>query len=477
MDLLTACRDPNLFAAWFRHPATWRSWFTFLRALFGQVLEGEDLELFTRCTGRAAPPSQQASEAWLICGRRSGKSFLLSLIAVYLATFKDWTPLLAPGEVGTVMVIATDRRQARTIMRYVEALLRGVPMLAALIARSRVNRDDLGFEIEGRVAIEIHTASFRTVRGYTIVAALLDELAFWKSEQSASPDTEVIEAIRPALATVPGSMLLAASSPYMRRGALWAAHRRYWAKAGPVLVWPAPTRVMNSQIGQEVVDEALERDASAAGSEWLATFRSDLESYVDRGAVEACVEPGVRERAPLPGVRYQGFCDPSGGRQDAMTMAIGHREGDVAVLDCTRERRPPFSPGGVVAEFAETLRAYGGVTTIKGDRYGGAWPEQEFRKHGVRYEPAERPKSDLYRKLLPLINSRRVELLDDPKLVAQLGGLERRVGRGGRDSIDHPPGAHDDLANACAGVLSVLCGPVALRPSYGLARIVVGGRS
>ena len=134
MDLLTACRDPNLFAPWFKDPATWRSWFVFLRALFGQPLEGEDLELFTRCTGRAAPPSQQASEAWLVCGRRSGKSFILSLIAVYLATFKDWRPMLAPGEAGTIMVIATDARQARMIMRYIEALLREVPMLAALIS-------------------------------------------------------------------------------------------------------------------------------------------------------------------------------------------------------------------------------------------------------------------------------------------------------------------------------------------------------
>jgi hypothetical protein len=34
--------------------------------------------------------------------------------------------------------------------------------------------------------------------------------------------------------------------------------------------------------------------------------------------------------------------------------------------------------------------------------------------------------------------------------------LERRTARGGRDSIDHPPGAHDDLANAVAGLCSTL---------------------
>ena len=57
--------------------------------------------------------------------------------------------------------------------------------------------------------------------------------------------------------------------------------------------------------------------------------------------------------------------------------------------------------------------------------------------------------------LLPLINSRRIELLDDARLVDQLCALERRTARGGRDSIDHPPGAHDDLVNAVAGAAAV----------------------
>ena len=55
---------------------------------------------------------------------------------------------------------------------------------------------------------------------------------------------------------------------------------------------------------------------------------------------------------------------------------------------------------------------------------------------------------------MPLLTSGRAELLDEPRLVAQLCGLERRTARGGRDSIDHAPGRHDDVANAAAGVLT-----------------------
>jgi hypothetical protein len=38
-------------------------------------------------------------------------------------------------------------------------------------------------------------------------------------------------------------------------------------------------------------------------------------------------------------------------------------------------------------------------------------------------------------------------------LSRELCGLERKTARSGRDSIDHVPGGHDDLANSVAGVL------------------------
>ena len=87
----------------------------------------------------------------------------------------------------------------------------------------------------------MHTASFRSTRGYAIIAGLLDELAFWPGDDSAEPDYEVLSALRPGMATIPGSMLLCASSPYARRGALFDAWRRHYGKDGnSVLVWRAP---------------------------------------------------------------------------------------------------------------------------------------------------------------------------------------------------------------------------------------------
>jgi hypothetical protein len=136
-----------------------------------------------------------------------------------------------------------------------------------------------------------------------------------------------------------------------------------------------------------------------------------------------------------------------------MTIAIAHRDRDGrGVLDAVRERRPPFSPDDVVVEFSELLKGYG-IRTVTGDRYGGQWPSERFRAHGIEYAPSEKSKSDIYRDLLPLLNSGKIELLDLPQLATQLVGLERRTARSGKDSIDHAPGAHDDVANSVSGAL------------------------
>jgi hypothetical protein len=371
-----------------------------------------------------------------------------------LASFRDWRPYLGPGERGTVMIVASDRRQARVIMRYVVGLLRSVPMLAPLVESEARERVDL----RNKITIEVHTASFRSTRGYAIVAGLLDELAFWPTDDGSSePDAEVIAAIRPGMATIPGSMLLCASSPYARRGALWGAFRRHFGKPGPVLVWKADTRTMNPTVPQSVIDEAMEADPASAAAEYGAEFRTDVETFVAREVVDAAVVPGRHELTAIEGVQYAAFVDPSGGSADSMTLAIAHRDGDRALLDAVRERKPPFSPDDTVLEFCALLKSYR-ISEVHGDRYAGEWPRERFGAHGIRYEVADTPKSDLYRDLLPVLNSHRVELLDVPRLASQLCALERRTARGGRDTIDHPPGMHDDVANAVAGVVGRVLG-------------------
>jgi hypothetical protein len=456
ISLLDAIADPALFRPWFQKDwASWAAWFAFIAAAFCLPMTKEQLAIYRKHTRRHDPPSSIGKAIWLVCGRRSGKSFILALIGVYLACFHSYAQFLAPGERAVIMIIAADRKQARVILRYVSALLTKVPLLARMIQRTWAE----GFDLNNSISIEVSTSSFRSVRGYAIAAALCDEAAFWSSDDSAEPDFEVINALRPGMSTIATSMLLVASSPYARRGILWNAYRQFFAKEdAPELVWQAATREMNATIPQSYIDSEYERDPASASAEFGGNFRSDIEQFVSREIVEACTSHGIHERPPESGIRYVGFVDPSGGSADSFTLAIAHRgEAGKAIIDCVREIRPKFSPDDVCSEFAATLKSYG-IHNITGDRYAGVWPVERFRAHQITYEQAARPKSELYQNLLPVLNSGQIELLDNPRVTAQLVSLERRTSRAGRDHIDHPPGpnSHDDLINSVAGVVAAL---------------------
>jgi hypothetical protein len=110
VNILECLDDANLFGSALRDASTWARWRSFLCALFGMPMSDAEAETYRACTGRTTAPETPFTEAWLVCGRRAGKSFTLALIAVFLACFKDYATHLGPGERATVMVIATDRK-------------------------------------------------------------------------------------------------------------------------------------------------------------------------------------------------------------------------------------------------------------------------------------------------------------------------------------------------------------------------------
>jgi hypothetical protein len=456
-DVITyaqACNDPHLFGPWFSGD-TWATWRVLDKALFGEALDDDELETYTALTGRSEAPTAPISEAWLVMGRRSGKDVKAASICAYLATIGaerfDYARYLTPGERGVVQLLAVDRDQAKVCLGYLKAMF-DQPMLEKLVSRQTAD----GLELTNRLAIEITTNDQRRVRGRTVVATVFDEVAFWRSENSASPDTDVYNAVKPSMVTIPSAMLIGISSPYARRGLLWTKHKANYGKpSSRILVAQAPTWLMNPNVPRdgEFLTEAFEEDPASAAAEFGAQFRTDVEAFVTMEVVEACVSRGIFERERKPGARYVGFVDPSGGSKDSFTLAIAHAEGRVAVLDAVRERKPPFSPEAVIEEYAALLKSYG-ITKITSDRYAGVFPVEAFSRYGITCEQSAKPKSDLYAALLPRINSGDADLLDVPRIVTQLVGLERRTARGGRDSIDHPPGGHDDVVNAVAGALT-----------------------
>jgi hypothetical protein len=205
------------------------------------------------------------------------------------------------------------------------------------------------------------------------VAALCDECAFWVTDETgANPDTEVIRSIRPALASIRGSMLLVASSPYAERGALWTAYRKHHGKDdSPVLTWQAATRVMNASIPQSVIDEAMESDPASAIAEYGAQFRSDISAFIERAIIERAVDRGTASRPPAPGLVYSCFLDAASGvggvDGDRFAACWGHREGETIVIDHTYVRRPPFDAR---RRLRRSLRSAGNTMSARSARIG-----------------------------------------------------------------------------------------------------------
>lgn len=429
---------------------TWLAWRILLIAMMGEALTADERVVFTRLTGRAWEPLQRVEEFWGVIGRRGGKSRAAAVLATYLAALCDHSETLVSGERGLLLCISQNQRQAQITFGYAVALFEGQPMLAALIT----GRTADSLRLSTGVDLEVRPASFRGLRGLTAVAVIADEAAFWHSDEtSANADSEILNAVRPSLATT-GGLLVVISSPYAKRGEVWLAYRMHYGPDGDplILVAQGASRDFNSSLKQSVIDRATERDASAASSEYGGLFRSDIAAFIDREIVEAAVDHGVVVRPPQPGIMYTSFCDPSGGSRDSFTCAIAHMDGQTAVLDCVLEVRAPFSPSDAVWKVAEALKGYR-LHQTTGDRYGAQWVVDAFSKVGVRYEHSERDRSAVYADALPLFMASRARLLDSKKLVGQFASLERRTSAIGRDRIDHGPGGHDDLCNAAAGAL------------------------
>jgi len=248
-----------------------------------------EAELFRRCTGRATLPSKPFREGWVAVGRKGRKSSTAGALAVYAAIWGQRKR--APGETLRVVVIALSKDQAKLVLDYAHAVLQSRPGLARLV----VSRDSETIRLSNGTEIAAFPNSYRLVRGPTICCAILDEVAVWWSDVlAANPDVEIYRSLKPAMITQPGSLLIGLSSPYAKKGLLYEKHRDHYGRDDSnVLVWQAPTVVMNPHVDREEIEQAYRDDPASAAAEFGAQFRDDLQSYVIPEVIENCVDRGV----------------------------------------------------------------------------------------------------------------------------------------------------------------------------------------
>ena len=445
-----AMNDRNLLGAALGDPESWRTWTAVLRATFGLPLSKDDCERFAIVAGDRASPTHRVSELWAVLGRRSGKTRMAAAICVFIGTLEKHR--LAPGEIGYVLLLAASRSQASVAFQYVIGFRQASPILRQQIESNTADE----VKLKGNIIIGVHSNSYRTLRGRTLLAIIGDETSFWRDDTSASPDVETYRACIPALAAARG-IWIGISTGYRKMGLLYQKWNDHFGRDdNDVLVIQGGTEVFNPTLDRAIIEKAKANDPEAAESEWGGGWREDISAFLDEATIDAAIDNArPLELPPRPNFTYHAFSDASGGRKDAFTVCIGHREGDRIICDVIRGKRPPFDPQAVTAEFALLLKEYG-LTSVTGDNYSAAWVETAWKDNGISYERSELAKSGLYLESLPLFVRGIVAIPDHPILARELRLLERRTSRQGRDAVDHGRNGSDDHANSLCGLFYLL---------------------
>ena len=436
---------------------------TLLRGIYGLTLDADQRDLWFLCTGRERYPAQGVSEATVLAGARAGKdSRIAAPIVCYEALLGQHEHRLAKGERGVIPLVAQDARASKIAFSYIGGYLTTSPVLQSQVA------DVLSTEVTltNGISISCFPSTLRSLRGWSIPAAVLDEVAFFRLEGAADSDVEIQASIRRGMLAFENTRLVKISTPYMKSGILFDDFQRAFGQDDQdLLVWRAPSTLMNPSLAESRLARERRLDASRFAREYLAEFGEDVDAFLPAAWVDDAIRPGRYELPPQDRVRYHAAVDPSGGGPDAFTLAIGHAEGvghkAKIVLDVMRgwSRRGSNAVDltGVVSEIATILTRFR-AREVVGDRYGAGWVRQAFQQAGVRYIESSNDASSALCELSPLFAEGRVDLLDHPQLARELKALERRLRAGGKTVVEHPRGGHDDHAVALA-LAALACRP------------------
>lgn len=460
----------------FRDPIDWEetlpirpsspAWRATIRSIYGTPLDEAESKLFAELSGGRPPPDGGADEFLGVIGRRGGKSETIARLAVFEALHGGHEIALAPGQVGLIPVISPLREQSGEIIRYVKGLceLRQVkPKVAKTLADS--------VEFKTGIVVAVMTADAVNVSGPTVVTAIRDEWAKWPGAESACPDAEIENSLRPALAPVRGAprrRLIGITSAYIREGLAFETQRDHFGVAdAPVLVVRGSTDGFNPN-----VDRAwLARERSRVGDrvfarEYLAEWQDAVtQGWFGADVIEQCIDRGRPRSAPVAGVSYEAAIDAAF-RGDLFALAIAHREAPTdtparVVVDGVwtwgASGGSPLSVEATVSETAEILRTYG-IASAFADQFSIDPLREAYSRKSIYLQEAPwtaATKPSRFGTVRGAMTSGLVRLPDDPALIREFHGIQGRLLRSGGEQIEARGSGRDDRVHAAVLVTAM----------------------
>lgn len=416
-----------------------------LKSIYGLPLNESELAVYYAGTGRDRYDATEQRETTIIAGRRSGKtSKIAAPIAVYEAFRAHGLP---QGEEAYVVLIAPQIKQAKIAFRSIRRYLHKSRIMSTRIVRETQNE----ITLDNGVTIACFPASFIAIRGVTIIAAICDEMAFWPHEPTAAnPEQEILDSVQPGMANIVNSKLIKISTPFGKRGILYAEFQR--RRELEYLVWQISTSEMNPSISAAEHERYRKQDAQKYDREFMAMFSEDLSAWIAPEMLDRCVVRGRNELPPARNVFYVAALDPAF-LHDDFALCISHalpNEG-IAVdflkrWRGTKERPVQFDE--ISLEIKLHLDRYG-IVKVVGDQHCFEIIRQQLLKLDIEYVQCRfgsYTRAEIFGNLKQLVIQRKIELLDHPELLEQLVSLEEVMLDGGRVDIQALGRMRDDLA-------------------------------
>jgi len=411
------------------------------RAAEGRPLDGViDDATCERHFGVPALPNERPQLVTLVCGVRSGKSFLAACAAIHAAFAADLTQL-KHHEIPRFVIVGPTVDAASATFK----LLRGILQSSQLLKKFLVGEptaDSLVLKrLYGRRAEIVVVAAHRgglSMRNRWLVGFCIEEVAQHYTYEMGAVITveEILHAGETRL--LPGCQGWLISSPYGPQGLLHSLWKRHFGKPGRVLVVHAPTRALNPSFPQEQIDAIRAENPDVAAREYDAEWLDADSAYYVAAIVDAAIRSAPLQR---PGRAVAAGMDP-GTRSNSWTLAVAWPEHDPAnpprarmvvgaVWSWTGSRAAPLSPRATLQEIARVLHPYG-VKRIHVDSWSFDAMQDHARAADLTLVEQPAGERDLpYQQLHTLLANGDVELPPEPMLRTDLLSVRQRATAGG----------------------------------------------
>lgn len=409
----------------------------------------------------------------LICGRRSGKTLISAVVAIYCAISNNWKPFLKKTPFATVLIMSHSREFSDEVLEVIRTLIESSDVLSALINKDKKNSSStmnlkVPWLINGntiqysRVQIKVAAASSKTTRGVAACAILCDEIAFWNlDENMKETDAKIMKAVRPAMKQFREyGMLIKLSSPGIKQGILYSEYKKDRSGELPptYAVFKAPTWMMSPDdvMPDAELQEEFDLDQDSFDQEYRGNFADSLSFFITPEYIDMAVVKKISFLAPEPdSTRYTAAIDAAykGDRFTfSVTAYVGGRLKQYLSKSWEGTKQKPVS-SFEVAEFIRTVCKQFNIDEVAADQYAFQPLKEIFGTYGVNlkeytFNPAFKKK--IYWNLKKLIHSQQADLLDNEIQTRELKELIVEQGSSGNIRIGHPAGGTDDFADSLA---------------------------